>query len=165
MIDCLRLVPGLRELFLFYSPFLSETESDTESPTPDDFWKSFTPTAQNLDSVLCPQLRVVNFLQFAHVSDQILFEFLRARTGSRFPGIAQLSKAHVQFIRPMEVDIVQELRQAIPHGVDFALHYADRPPAAGYSPWQDNGEHMGEGESFAHNWALMIPVGYPVLTL
>ncbi|KAJ6561748.1 hypothetical protein B0H19DRAFT_1068488 [Mycena capillaripes] len=173
MIDCLHLMPGLRELSLSHDPFSPEAESDTdpdagadtESPTPEialesDFWKSFTPTTQNLDSVLCPQLRVVNFLQFTHVSDQILLEFLRARTGSRFPGIAQLSKAHIQFIRPMEFDIVPELREAIRHGVDFALRYAHWPP--GYSPSQGNREHMGEGESFAHNWAS-IPVAYPAL--
>ncbi|KAJ6561864.1 hypothetical protein B0H19DRAFT_1142877 [Mycena capillaripes] len=157
MIDCLRLVPGLRELFLFYDTF-SATNPDTDSDT-----DPLIPTAQNLDSVLCPQLQVVNFMQFFHVSDQMLLEFLRARTGSRFPGIAQLSKAHVHFMRPIEVDIVPELREAIiPHGDDFALRYAPRP--LGYSPSQDNREHVGEGESFTHDWAL-IPITYPVLTL
>ncbi|KAJ6561753.1 hypothetical protein B0H19DRAFT_991736 [Mycena capillaripes] len=169
MLDCLRLVPGLRELFLSGDPVSPDRDSNSLDPEPaldSEFWTSFTPTAQNLGSVLCPRLKVVNFVNFVKVSDQVLLKFLQARTGSRLPGIAQLSKAHVHFQRPMEVDIIPALREMIPHGLDFALRYTRHLTgySTGYSTSQDNQVHIEGGESLAHSWSSSIAT-VPALTL
>ncbi|KAJ7918994.1 hypothetical protein B0H13DRAFT_2657103 [Mycena leptocephala] len=52
----------------------------------------------------------------------------KARTGFHFPNIAQLSKIHVHFVRPMYVDIVSALQPAIADGLDITLRYTDPPP-------------------------------------
>ncbi|KAJ7883990.1 hypothetical protein B0H13DRAFT_1721179 [Mycena leptocephala] len=121
IIELLRVVPALRELIIchdsFYSPAIDANE----------LWTSLTPTARNFDAVLCPKLRVLKLFHSHHTSDNMLLAFIQARTGFHFPNIAQLSKIHVHFVRPMYVDIVSALQPAIADGLDITLRYTDLP--------------------------------------
>jgi hypothetical protein len=122
IIELLRVVPALRELIIchdsFYSPAIDANE----------LWTSLTPTARNFDAVLCPKLRILRLFHSHHTSDNMLLAFIQARTGFHFPNIAQLSKIHVHFVRPMYVDIVSALQPAIADGLDITLRYTDPPP-------------------------------------
>ncbi|KAF8176151.1 hypothetical protein K438DRAFT_80257 [Mycena galopus ATCC 62051] len=135
----LRLVPALRELAISYDDSLG-----------DEFWTALTPTSQNTH-VLCPELRIVNFTQFETTSDKQLLDFITARTSSHFADIhdiALLTKVYVQFDRPMRVDIIPTLRQAIPNGLDFDYRVRYKPlPGA----WREN-ETYTEGERLSERW-------------
>ncbi|KAJ7875234.1 hypothetical protein B0H13DRAFT_2348186 [Mycena leptocephala] len=84
MIRLLGLVPALRELIICYDSFSSP---HSETSHANKLWTCLTPTAQNPDAVLCPDLQIVNFIRFQHTSDDVLLAFIQARTGSRFADI------------------------------------------------------------------------------
>jgi hypothetical protein len=136
----LRLMPALRELAISF-----DWSIDSK------FWTSITPTAQNFDPVLCPNLEIVKFSQFQATSDNELLEFIQARTGARFSHIASLSQAKVHFIRPRQIDILPALRQAVDDGLDFSLRYEHKPQPIRYSPSQENHAHR-RGEVLSDHW-------------
>ncbi|KAF7337045.1 hypothetical protein MVEN_02141600 [Mycena venus] len=148
MTGSLRLVPKLRELRVRHDPFSSTSAAPVYFP-PTEFWTSLTPTAQNLD-VLCPELRIVNFTHFNSTSDSTLLDFIQARTGTDFAGVARLAKVHVQFKREMQVDIVPALQQAICEGLELSLHYLHKPNSI-YSPSQENFPYT-KGEMLSDSW-------------
>ncbi|KAJ6459454.1 hypothetical protein C8R47DRAFT_1162020 [Mycena vitilis] len=142
MIECLRIVPTLRELCIQYDTFVDS-----------EFWTSMTPTAaQNRHHVLCPELRSVKLVHFGATSDNMLLRFVQARTGSDFPLIARLSKVHVHFARTKQVDILPELQQAINDGLDCSLHY-EKQEALVYSASLGNEAYAEGGEKLSDNWA------------
>ncbi|KAF7337044.1 hypothetical protein MVEN_02141500 [Mycena venus] len=141
MIACLRLVPGLRELFICHDPFSFSQASA--------FWTSLIPTAQNLD-VLCPELKIAEFVQFSVTHDSTLLEFIRSRTGSDFAHIARLSRVHIQFKRPMYFDVVPALHDAIANGLDLSLRY-EHPLPSRYSPSEEIAAHS-TGEVLSDYW-------------
>jgi hypothetical protein len=143
MIELLRLVPALRELIICHDSFYSPAVHANE------LWASLSPTAQNLDAVLCPELRILKLFHLHHTSDKVLLAFIEARTGSHFAGIAQLSKVYVHSLRPMSVDIVSALQPAIADGLDITLRYTDPPPKI--LPSQENAAYT-RGELLSDTW-------------
>ncbi|KAJ6512628.1 hypothetical protein C8R45DRAFT_1206661 [Mycena sanguinolenta] len=122
IIDCLRRIPALSELVIC-----------SRAPLEDLFWNSMIPEDCSALQVLCPRLRSITFLHFIG-ADTLIQRFIQARSGRRFPDIAQLSKVHVQFQSQMVVDILPDLSWAIEDGIDVSLSY----PA---SPSQKNTPH------------------------
>jgi len=154
LIGCLRLVPALRELIIY-----SDTFSSGAPDLPDlRVWTSLTPTADNLDNLLCPKLQSVKFLGFNATPDSVLLAFVRARTESHFIKVSHLSSVRAQFWRPRQMDIVPALHQAIANGLDLSLLYA--PPIVDDSPSQDNLAYTTGGEALWHHWG---PAGFGIL--
>ncbi|KAJ6499315.1 hypothetical protein C8R45DRAFT_864802 [Mycena sanguinolenta] len=135
VVGCLRLVPTLQELTICYDTALGE-----------DFWTSMTPTADDEDSIICPQLRIAKFRRFTLASDNEILEFIQARNGSQSQDIARLSKVHVEFNRRREMDILSALPSNVAEGLDFSLDY-------GYVPSEDNEAHTIGGEVPSQWWA------------
>jgi hypothetical protein len=150
VIGCLRLVPALRELVIRYDRFSFESVALDNS-----LWTSLTPTAQNLEHVLCPGLQSMKFVEFSATSDNALLEFIQARTGPNFAGIARLSKVQAHFRRRMQVDIAPTLQQAIDDGLDLSLRY-EYPSPRTYSPWEQILAHSG-GERPSDRWGGVPP--------
>ncbi|KAJ7025719.1 hypothetical protein C8F04DRAFT_127710 [Mycena alexandri] len=94
------------------------------------------PAAHTPHNVLCPQLRSVEFTNFTGFSDDMVLEFIRARTESQFAGVARLQKFHADFNRPKLLDVTTALQQAVADGLDLILRYFD--DRVKYSPAQDN---------------------------
>ncbi|KAJ6561729.1 hypothetical protein B0H19DRAFT_1142455 [Mycena capillaripes] len=153
IIECLRLVPALRELVICDDFFTVNDSPD--SSVDSEVWNSLTPTTHNLHDVLCPALSTVNFIRFDATSDTMLLKFIQARTESHFPGISQLSKVHVHFSRPVQVDIVPELQLAVDDGLDLSLTYP--APSPGYSPLYQILAPPAAGELL---WPSWIPFYY-----
>ncbi|KAJ7153644.1 hypothetical protein C8R46DRAFT_1119459 [Mycena filopes] len=155
VIECLRLVPALTELFVCYDPFSFRGPVGFGAPPPtldDTFWAVMTPMASNFDTVLCPNLRTVNFRKFRGLSDTALLEFIWARTeNARFAGSTRLLKVHAQFNRPMQVDIGPELQRALANGLDLVLEY-EAAPYIVYSPSLDSLAHVADGELLSDHW-------------
>ncbi|KAJ7919016.1 hypothetical protein B0H13DRAFT_2187275 [Mycena leptocephala] len=136
--ESLRLAPALQELVLCFDSALDAK-----------FWAAITPTPEN-HNVLCPELRIVKFMQFMGTSDTVLLEFIRARAESPLPRISRLLKAHVQFKRTMQIDIRPALQQAITDGLDLSLRYLYLPRHS-YSIAQDNDAHSGS-DMLSDHW-------------
>ncbi|KAJ7755580.1 hypothetical protein B0H16DRAFT_1372103 [Mycena metata] len=149
LIICLRLLPALQELFLCADPFSFHRSPDNPFSPDNTFWTAMTPTANTIHTTLCPQLEVLEFTQFDGFPDQLLLQFIRARAESHFPEIAQLSKVHGSFQRPMTTDILPALQQAIADGLDLSLQY--RPREVYYSVSQANVTHA-YGELLSDEW-------------
>jgi hypothetical protein len=136
--ESLRLAPALQELVLCF-----------DSAFDDEFWDAMTPTPEN-HNVLCPELRIVKFMQFTRTSDTMLLEFIRARAESQLPHISRLLKVHVQFMRTMQIDIRPAFQQAITDGLDLSLRYLDLPTNS-YSIAQDNDAH-NRSDLLSNHW-------------
>ncbi|KAJ6557847.1 hypothetical protein B0H19DRAFT_1148742, partial [Mycena capillaripes] len=66
------------------------------------------------------------------ISDEALLQFITARM---IHSPATLTNVHVQFHRPMMVDILPSLEPFIEAGLDVSLTYV-RPPPLQISPWR-----------------------------
>ncbi|KAJ7846931.1 hypothetical protein B0H13DRAFT_2406754 [Mycena leptocephala] len=111
-------VSALCQRFASWSYATTDSHSNPW-PLDNSLWTSLTPTAQNLEHVLCPGLQSVKFVEFSATSDNALLEFIQARTGPNFAGIARLSKVQAHFRRRMQVDIVPTLQQPLTTGLIF----------------------------------------------
>ncbi|KAJ7767255.1 hypothetical protein B0H16DRAFT_1453584 [Mycena metata] len=148
LLNCLSLVPTLRELWIRQRQFHHGDPIDP--PNDAAFWSALTPTAQNLHEVLCPQLQIVTFTGFGGLSDNTVLQLIQSRTGLHSPTIARLTKAHIQFHRGMQEDIAQELRPQIANGLDLSLRYIP-PPSPDHSPLHGNISYT-EREVLSDNW-------------
>ncbi|KAJ7767191.1 hypothetical protein B0H16DRAFT_1412306 [Mycena metata] len=144
LIACIGLLPSLQELAL-----CADSSHGLDTCPDAAFWIAMTPTAGTVHHVLCPQLQVMEFIQVTGLPDPLLLEFILARTESHFPEIAQLSKVHGHFNRPMVEDIVPRLDRAIAHGLDLSLKYQSRKNY--YSTLQDNTPHT-DGRLLSDGW-------------
>ncbi|KAJ6562556.1 hypothetical protein B0H19DRAFT_1375604 [Mycena capillaripes] len=152
-IDCLRLdieglgtdtlraaladMPLLQELVLLKEP---RSKEQVEEPDTWRYWKSvpgdehflshITPCSDRLDTTLCPELRRVEFLNFSAVSDESLLQFVQRRT--EFPR-AHLSQVTAIFRRPVQLDIIPHLQDAVVGGLFISLRYEDPEPVVTYS--------------------------------
>ncbi|KAJ7755575.1 hypothetical protein B0H16DRAFT_717519 [Mycena metata] len=149
LISCLRLLPALQELFLCSDPFSFHGSPDSHHSPDDKFLTAMTPTANTIHTALCPQLEILEFTQFNGFPDRLLLQFIRARVQSHFPEIAQLSKVHGSFQRPMTADILPALQGAIADGLDLSLQYSPSP--VGYSASQQNLTYTN-GELLSDGW-------------
>ncbi|KAJ6515639.1 hypothetical protein C8R45DRAFT_957188 [Mycena sanguinolenta] len=68
---------------------------------------------------LCPMLTNLSIVACARFSDTTALAFVKARMAMPIP----LQEFRVQFDRPMEVDIMPEVRAMISNGLDLALEY------------------------------------------
>ncbi|KAJ7755561.1 hypothetical protein B0H16DRAFT_1458635 [Mycena metata] len=137
LIACIRLLPALRVLFLCADPFSFHRSPDDPFHPDFTFWTAMTPTANTIHATLCPQLEVMEFTQFTGFPDQLLLEFIRARTECHFPEIAQLSKVHGSFQRPIMEDILPALQQYSP----FSVYYSASQENTAYT----DGELLSDG--------------------
>ncbi|KAJ7767209.1 hypothetical protein B0H16DRAFT_1366522 [Mycena metata] len=149
LIACLGLLPALQELFLCADPFSFHRSPDGPFLPDFTFWTAITPTANTIQATLCPQLEVLEFTQFSGSPDQLLLEFIRARTECHFPEITQLSKVHGSFQRLMTADILPALQGAITDGLDLSLRY--NPSPVFYSASHENTTYA-DGELLSDNW-------------
>ncbi|KAJ7447138.1 hypothetical protein B0H11DRAFT_2083460 [Mycena galericulata] len=134
ILNCLQLVPTLRELRIQREP-----ASDLDH----QFLTHLIPTAARSNSILCPELRTLQLLEFQVLSDDTLLEFIRSRTESHsINGVAQLSDVQIQFGRPMGVDIAPSLQHVIDDGFKLSLQYFD--PLPSYSPSEENWEYTAQ---------------------
>ncbi|KAJ7163419.1 hypothetical protein C8R43DRAFT_946864 [Mycena crocata] len=97
LVDCLRLVPTLRELCISKEPSASRAR---DSEADGAFLIRFNASGD----ILCPQLRSLKLLRFSALSDTTLLEFMRGRLGSHL-GQVRLSSLHVRFFRHEEFEI------------------------------------------------------------
>ncbi|KAJ6598524.1 hypothetical protein B0H10DRAFT_2441478 [Mycena sp. CBHHK59/15] len=137
VLEALRLVPMLQELRMTQDWMLPPAN---ESGDPDDEsgdavnWDGLDESGYNIRGaqsvlthvsqepaeMLCPRLQSIHLLH-ASISDDGLLEFIRSRTG-------QLSRVHVEFDRPMQVDIMPSLQVLIDNSLNVSLHYNYHPP-------------------------------------
>ncbi|KAJ7168690.1 hypothetical protein C8R46DRAFT_1092348 [Mycena filopes] len=143
LVGFLRLLPSLGELELWNDTFSFQSNFD------DTLWTAMIPTQDTLHDVLCPQLRILRFAKLESFPDPLLLEFVRARTEYRYPGIAPLVKVQGHFTRPMMMDVLPALQQAIADGLDISLRYGT---LESYSSSEGNIAHALDGERFSDSW-------------
>ncbi|KAJ6598536.1 hypothetical protein B0H10DRAFT_734448 [Mycena sp. CBHHK59/15] len=148
VLEALRLVPMLQELHMAQGRILPpDGWGDPDERGGLNQWGIVLRGAQWLlthlsqEPMLCPRLRSIHLLQ-AGISDDGLLEFIRSRTGLHLMNINHLSRVHVEFDRPMQVDIMPYLQGLIDNGFDVSLRYHSRPPpdynTFRYSPSEGN---------------------------
>ncbi|KAJ7168744.1 hypothetical protein C8R46DRAFT_1092492 [Mycena filopes] len=165
----LPLIPLLEELWITQSPMypswlggdgnLNEGSTTVET----DLVHLLAPMAQfqslnASESGLCPHLTRITLLNFNHLLDQTLLDFIRARnhgighTNSEI-GVApvKLSRVRVHFMRAMQVDIVPALQDIIAGGLQLSVTYAP-PPKMTYSPSEMLPVHDADWASIATHW-------------
>ncbi|KAJ6480300.1 hypothetical protein C8R45DRAFT_1005125 [Mycena sanguinolenta] len=134
-------MPLLEELLLFAEPRSKEQTEETDTWR---YWKSregdkdflvhLTPSSDGHDSALCPLLRRVE-LHLCTVSDESLLQFVQSRIGCG----GNLASVTVTFYRPMQLDIIPHLQDAISSGLAVALSYeSGNPKIPPYSLLEDN---------------------------
>ncbi|KAJ6584009.1 hypothetical protein DFH09DRAFT_1028880 [Mycena vulgaris] len=104
-------------------------------------------TGLHPSTILSPALTHVE-LGICFLSDAALLDFIRARlTPVR---VHPLQRVEARFLRPMEVDIVEELQPFISQGLQVELHYTQITPSASPQPlWKFNprdGIHTGPAD-------------------
>ncbi|KAJ6470526.1 hypothetical protein C8R45DRAFT_875248 [Mycena sanguinolenta] len=134
-------MPLLEELILFAEP---RSKEQTEETNIWRYWKSregdkdflvhLTLSSDGHDSALCPLLRRVE-LHLCTVSDESLLQFVQSRTGCG----GNLASVTVTFYRPMQLDIIPHLQDAISSGLAVALSYeSGNPKVPPYSLLEGN---------------------------
>ncbi|KAJ7809870.1 hypothetical protein B0H14DRAFT_2865017 [Mycena olivaceomarginata] len=127
-------MPLLQELVLSAEP---RSREQTEETNIWRYWKSLEGDGEFLthltrrdDAALCPLLRRVD-LHLALVSDESLLQFVQSR--------AALSSVTATVHRPVQLDIIPHLRDAIAGGLVVSLKYNNAVPEVfTYSPWEGN---------------------------
>ncbi|KAJ7111012.1 hypothetical protein C8R44DRAFT_933929 [Mycena epipterygia] len=127
LIDCLRLVPMLHELYIHGEP-LDPAEGSKIRMLP------YAPNSATYVSLIFT-----------------LLQTLHARSASRHGNHAPLSSVDVKFGRPMQVDIRTPLARLIGDGLKLTLRYDDDSSVV-YSPSERNQSHRAEWEPISEMW-------------
>ncbi|KAJ7111838.1 hypothetical protein C8R44DRAFT_254014 [Mycena epipterygia] len=150
LVDCLRLVPMLHELCLDGEP-IRRMEGGWHIAD-DEFLTHLTPTIEDFDDTICPELRSIRLLDFYALSDTTLLEFVQARLLSR-SGHPTPFSVDVQFKRLKQIDIRTSLNHLINNGLELTLNYFE-PLSMAYSPSQRNQAHTAEWEPISATWGI-----------
>ncbi|KAJ7111831.1 hypothetical protein C8R44DRAFT_798749 [Mycena epipterygia] len=148
LVNCLRLVPMLHELYIHGEPFQS-TEGWTRAD--GEFLTHLMPEIQDSDDTICPELRSIRLVDFYALTDTTLLEFIQARSASRHGNHAPLSGVDVKFGRPIQVDIRTPLARLIGDDLKLTLRYNDDASVV-YSPSERNQSHSAEWEPISEMW-------------
>ncbi|KAJ7267332.1 hypothetical protein C8J57DRAFT_1327407 [Mycena rebaudengoi] len=85
--------------------------------------------------VLSLQLRHIFLRNIRILSDSALLKFIQARTGPHLHDVAHLTIVRVEFLHPMEVDILPPLREFLAAGLKVTWDYKPAAePGPTYSP-------------------------------
>jgi hypothetical protein len=142
----LRSMPMLQELRLANPPnHVPDQDSDWRVHRHDELITLLTPEA-DAGSVASPQLQRITLRKVQVLSDGALLKFIQARTGPHLRDIVHLAAVHVQFFRPMEIDILPPLRELLAAGLEVTLDYQ---PTPGPSYWPFEGLESHDAD-FAH---------------
>ncbi|KAJ7062346.1 hypothetical protein C8F01DRAFT_128306 [Mycena amicta] len=103
----------------------------------DDFLTSITPTTGHA-ATACPGIEDVVFLDCHDISDRALLEFIRAKMtpGSHSP----LKRVRIKLQRPMEFDILPEVKSFSKAGFDVVVDYL-HPIVFSADPWRPGAAH------------------------
>ncbi|KAJ7472557.1 hypothetical protein FB451DRAFT_1558771 [Mycena latifolia] len=156
LLECLRLVPALLELYIYGEPIAVGSVDSwsiiSDTAPHDTFLTYLIPPVQDPRSVVCPALHHIRLSSFWFLSDVTLIDFICARGTRSFnrAHVAPLSSVDVRFSRPMQFDITANLQPLIADGLKLTLHYAK--PRPGYSPSEENEAHAAEWEPISELW-------------
>ncbi|KAJ7472635.1 hypothetical protein FB451DRAFT_1250206 [Mycena latifolia] len=148
--DILRLTPLVQELSLQWEPLATPPDFN------DDLVTVLTPSTSDPRKTLCPQLRVLNLVDFFSPTDQRLLELIRARTGIHPQQVVNLASIRAIFSRPMEVDIIPMLQTLIGDGLKVSLRYA--PPLRLYSPSESRPADDADWVPISSQWGEQFSV-------
>ncbi|KAJ7212595.1 hypothetical protein GGX14DRAFT_519442 [Mycena pura] len=130
---------------------IGDTRDDSES-----FLARLIPSLNG--TTLCPRLRRIRLVQFSRLSDALLVQFVRSRTlnGVHIHNVAPLTHVACGFARTKELNVEQELSDAILGGLTLSLSY--RTPtqaftygtrrAPKYLPFEGIQNHAGDSYGF-----------------
>ncbi|KAJ7718278.1 hypothetical protein B0H16DRAFT_1797754 [Mycena metata] len=128
-IEGLSLVPALRELCICYDPDLDRRTLVTVQMLDPPVWSALIPKPQNPHELLFPSLRVITLMKLHGLTDGMLIDFVRGRTGA-FADVARLQKVKFYSAHPAQVDILAALQQPIADGLKIDVKYTTPPPPA-----------------------------------
>ncbi|KAJ7472633.1 hypothetical protein FB451DRAFT_1367550 [Mycena latifolia] len=148
--DILRLTPLVQELSLQWEPLATPPDFN------DDLVTLLTPSTSDPHKTLCPQLRVLNLVDFFSPTDQRLLELIRARTGIHPQQVVNLASIRAISSRPMQVDIIPMLQTPIRDGLKVSLRYA--PPLPLYSPSESRPADDADWVPISSQWGEQFSV-------
>jgi hypothetical protein len=126
LLQALRLMPMLQELRLV------ENQDPPFDADHRELIDRLTPVGHPDGPIICPRLRRIVLRKVWLLSDDTLLKFIQARTGPHLRDVAHLASVHVEFLRPIEVDILPPLGDLLTAGtLEVALQYPRWPT---YSP-------------------------------
>ncbi|KAJ7137512.1 hypothetical protein C8R43DRAFT_928921 [Mycena crocata] len=117
LVAVLTSMPALEELTLARQPSLDDRRYIADP----NFLTHFTASAGRLVPVLCPLLRAVEFRDLWAPSEEAIVQFVQSRTGPSFENVARLARFCCEFRRPIEIDIMGHLKEAVAEGLSVEL--------------------------------------------
>jgi hypothetical protein len=141
LVEALRLMPILQDLRLICP--------DANNDGLPELLALLTAGVDTDGPDLCPRLRLIALKNVVLLSDGALLKFIQARTGPHLRDIVHLATVRVEFLRPMEVDILPPLRELLAAGLEVTLDYKPDPRPT-YSPSDGLELHSTD---FANAWS------------
>ncbi|KAJ7186952.1 hypothetical protein C8R46DRAFT_281961 [Mycena filopes] len=140
LLDCLRLVPALRELCI-HQRYLrrGERAPPFDAVHTTKLWSELMLIPTRLPPV-CPHLRRVTFTRFRGLTDATVLNFLQLRA-------PRIEYARFEFDRAMQEDIVPLLQPEVAAGLVLDLRYVPPPPPPVYAPGEGNIAYTERGLS------------------
>ncbi|KAF7351975.1 hypothetical protein MVEN_01159600 [Mycena venus] len=155
LLKVLACMPNLRELVIWEEP-CKDTGISAWPPSMDEKFLEHLTLSPGSNSVVCPLLESIQFQNFSAASDETLLQFVQSRTAHQLPCVGYLSRVVASFNRPMHVDILLHLQDAVSRGLEISLNYPASSPgnsARIYSPLEGTNDGWDwAADSWGQNW-------------